>query len=182
LRDELLRQAARNNEQIKVVLTRDTDINLPGIERARKAFEHKAKLFLCFHFNGDQNASIRGSETFYRAPENGNLNLDDDIAFARQVHEAMISAMLEIDANAKDRRVKPDTQTNPGALGVLNDRHLGNDRVERMCRAAYIEAEFITNPTADRLLISGVDAIANRTKIMAAVAKACRTHMRGMPP
>jgi hypothetical protein len=145
------------------------------------AFEHRAKLFLCLHFNGSQNATIRGSGTFYRAAENGNLNLDDDIALANAVHEAMISAMLEIDLRAKDRGVKPDNQSAPGALGVLNDSNLGNDRVQRMCRAAYIEVEFITNPAADRLLISGADAIANRTKVMAAVARACRIHMRGMP-
>jgi N-acetylmuramoyl-L-alanine amidase len=66
-------------------------------------------------------------------------------------------------------------------LGVLNDKALGNDRVTRMCRSAYIEAEFITNPGVETLLISGPNAVANRTNAMAAVATAIRGHMRGMP-
>jgi N-acetylmuramoyl-L-alanine amidase len=181
LRDELLKQAAKANEQIKVVLTRTTDVNLAGKDRAAMAFTNRAKLFLCLHFNGLSNPAIRGSETFFRAAENGNLNLDDDIAFATDVHNALHGAIKALDSNAKDRGVKPDTQSGPGALGVLNDHALGNDRVVKMCRSAYIEAEFITNPAVDALLVSGPNAIPNRTKVMAAVAKAVRAHMKEMP-
>jgi N-acetylmuramoyl-L-alanine amidase len=133
------------------------------------------------HFNGDKKSSIRGSETFYRAAENGNLSLDDDIAFARDVHKALLDAITTLDPNAQDRGVKPDTKTKPKALGVLNDNNLGNDKVEKMCRAAYIEAEYITNPKVETLLVSGPNAIANRTVVMAAVTKAVRAHMKGMP-
>lgn len=69
----------------------------------------------------------------------------------------------------------------PGSLGVMNDRALGNDRVEKMCRSAYIEAEFISNAAVDALIVSGPNAVANRTKLMGAVAKAIRTHMKDMP-
>ena len=145
------------------------------------AFSNRAKLFLCLHFNGLKNPAVRGCETYFRALENGNLNLQDDIAFATDVHKALFAGLKSIDPNAKDRGLKPDTESGPRALGVLNDRALGNDRVEKMCRSAYIEAEFITNPAVDTLLISGPDAIANRTKVMASVAKAIRNHMRNMP-
>jgi N-acetylmuramoyl-L-alanine amidase len=47
-----------------------------------------------------------------------------------------------------------------------------------MCKSAYIEAEFITNRAVDRLLVSGDDVIANRTKLMAAIAKVIRAHMK----
>ncbi len=184
LRDELLRQAANTNESIKVVLTRTTDINLPGAERAGMAFTNRAKLFLCLHFNGLANASVRGTETYFRAPQNTNLNLQDDVAFANDVHHALFGAFKALDSGAKDRGVKPDTESGPGSLGVMNDRALGNDRVEneaKMCRSAYIEAEFISNAAVDTLIVSGPEAIANRTKLMAAVAKAIRTHMRGIP-
>jgi len=184
LRDELLRQAAKANQSIKVVLTRTTDINLPGAERAGMAFTNRAKLFLCLHFNGLANASVRGTETYYRAPENTNLNLQEDVAFANDVHNALFGAFKVLDSGAKDRGVKPDTQSGPGSLGVMNDHALGNDRVgnvEKMCRSAYIETEFISNAAVDTLIVSGPSAIANRTKLMAAVAKAIRTHMRGIP-
>lgn len=181
LRDELLRQATAANEIINVVLTRTTDVNLAGTARAGMAFTNRAKLFLCLHFNGLSNASVRGTETFFRAAANTNLNLEDDIAFATDVHNALFNAFKALDAGAKDRGVKPDTLSGPGSLGVMNDHALGNDRVEKMCRSAYIEAEFISNAAVDTLIVSGPNAVANRTKLMAAVAKAIRTHMRSMP-
>jgi N-acetylmuramoyl-L-alanine amidase len=181
LRDELLRQAANASQSIKVVLTRTTDVNLPGADRARMAFINRAKLFLCLHFNGLADASVRGTETYYRAPENTNLNLQDDIAFANDIHAALFNAFRAIDPNSRNRGVKPDTESGPGSLGVMNDHALGNDRVEKMCRSAYIEAEFISNSAVDTLIVSGPNAIANRTKLMAAVAKAIRSHMSGMP-
>ena len=124
---------------------------------------------------------MRGSETFFRAAENGNLNLQDDMAFARDVQTALMAGMRSIDASAKDRGVKPDTATGPGKLGVLNDSALGNAAGGKMCRSAYIEAEFITNPQVETVLISGPQAVANRTKVMAAVATAIRKHMKAMP-
>ncbi|WP_027581124.1 N-acetylmuramoyl-L-alanine amidase [Bradyrhizobium sp. Ai1a-2] len=182
LREELLRQTASAGESIKVVLTRTTDVNLSGPDRARTAFTNRAKLFLCLHFNGLEDASIRGTETFFRAAANTNLNLQDDIAFATDVHNALFGAFKSLDARAKDRGIKPDTESGPGSLGVMNDHSLGNDQVpaNKMCRSAYIEAEFITNAAVDKLIVSGPEAVPNRTKLMAAVAQAIRSHMRGM--
>jgi N-acetylmuramoyl-L-alanine amidase len=184
LRDELLKQAANANETIKVVLTRITDVNVGIADRAKVAFANHAKLFLCLHFNGSSDLTIRGTETFFRAAANTNLNLQDDIAFANAVHAALVGALKAMDSGANDRQVKPDTATQPGSLGVLNDNSLGNNQagsVAKMCRSAYIEAEFISNKAADKLLVSGPDAIANRTKAMAAVAKAMLIHIRGIP-
>ena len=183
LRDELLRQAAARNETVQVVLTRTTDVNVTGKARAAMAFDHKAKLFLCIHFNGAKTATIRGAETFYRAKENDNINLEADMEFAGAVQKALFTALKTLDPGAKDRGVKPDNQGNPNlpGFGVLNDISLGNDRRQTPCRAAYIEAEFITNPSVDKLLISGPNAVQNRTAAMAAVAGACLTQMRNIP-
>jgi N-acetylmuramoyl-L-alanine amidase len=180
LRDELLKQAQKANENIKVTMTRTADVNLSLAARAGLAFSEKAKLFLCLHFNGDKNSAIRGAETYFRAKANGNLNLEKCIAFATDVQKALFGGFKSVDPTAKNRGVKPDTESGPKALGVLNDKALGNDRRTDMCRAAYVEAEFITNPTVDTLFISGSDAIANRTAVMASVAKAIRAHMKGM--
>jgi N-acetylmuramoyl-L-alanine amidase len=182
LRDELLRQASSAGETINVVMTRTTDINVSGANRAKIAATNHAQLFLCLHFNGLNNASIRGTETYYRAAANTNLNLADDVAFATDVHNALFAAFKSLDTGAKDRGVKPDTESGPGSLGVMNDQALGNGQlpVSKMCRSAYIEAEFITNAAVDRLIVSGPDALPNRVKLMGAVARAIRTHMRGM--
>lgn len=182
LREQILKQAQKAGETVKVVLTRESDINVSGFNRAQQAFTNKAKLFLAIHFNGNGSSSVRGTETFFRAKDNGNINLEDDMAFAQNVQDAMMSGLKAIDAGAKDRKIKPDNQGNPDlpGFGVLNDHSLGNDQRDDPCRAAYIEAEFITNPAVDKLLISGPNAVANRTAVMASLAGAILAEMRAI--
>ena len=167
-----MKQATANGQTIKVVLTRTTDKNLGIAERAHFAANERAKAFLCLHFNGLNDKTVSGAETYYRAPQNGNLNLQDDIAFAQAVHRGLIAGMRAVKPTAKDRGVKPDTDSGPGSLGVLNDTALGNTVANPTCVSAYIEAEFISNPKVDKILISGPDAVANRTQVMASVATA----------
>jgi N-acetylmuramoyl-L-alanine amidase len=181
LRDELVKLAAANGETINVVLTRTSDVNLGLADRAHVARDRNAKLFLCLHFNGMDDRSIQGCETYYRSPDR-NLNLDDDVAFATSVHQAMYAGLKAIHPGAKDRQVKPDTESGPGGMSVLDDDALGNRGREKskMCRSAYIEFEFISNPTIDTLLVSGPQAIADRTAVLAEIAKAMRLYLKSM--
>ena len=179
LRDELVRQATESGQTIKVVLTRTTDKNLGIAERAEVAANEHARAFLCIHFNGVSDKTVSGAETFFRSAENGNVNLDEDIAFAKAVHAGLLRGMREVNPTAKDRGVKPDTESGPGSLGVLNDAHLGNTPGSATCVSAYIEAEFISNPKVDKLLISGPDAVPNRTRVMASVTMAIRSFLAG---
>ena len=181
LRDELISQAHAAGEKIKVVLTRDTDKNLPGSVRAGMAFTHMAKALICLHFNGSEKPAVRGFETFYRSPANVNLNLDADLAFCREVHSSLGRGLHMVDATTPDRGLKPDTATGPKALGLLNDNLLGNHKRVNKCVAAYIELEFITNPKVETLIVSGPDAIANRKTIMAELAKGVRKQMKVIP-
>jgi N-acetylmuramoyl-L-alanine amidase len=48
LRDELLRQAAGAGQTMNVVLTRTTDVNLSGADRAGMAFTNRANFFCAF--------------------------------------------------------------------------------------------------------------------------------------
>jgi N-acetylmuramoyl-L-alanine amidase len=171
LRDLLEQLAAKKNQQIRVVLTRTGDVNVGIRDRAAVAAEHKAHLFLCLHFNGDRDKSLRGVETFFRAKENGNMNLDDDVDFATAVNTSLFNSLRSIDVKAKNRGVKPDTQTEPKELGVMNDTSLGNQTRPDKCRSCYVELEFISNPAVDRLLISGPEAIQNRQLVMGNLAK-----------
>ncbi|AHE53903.1 N-acetylmuramoyl-L-alanine amidase [Sphingomonas sanxanigenens] len=181
LRDLLIAQAAAAKQTIKVVLTRTTDVNVGIAARAAFASTHKAKALVVIHFNGSTNAAASGAETFFAAASNGNTNLADDKAFATAVHAGLLKGLRAVNPATKDRGVKPDDQTGPGALGVLRDTALGNTNRPKKCVACYIEAEFITNRTVDKLLVSGPDAIANRTAVLADVAKAIRGHMAGLP-
>ncbi|MCK1651370.1 N-acetylmuramoyl-L-alanine amidase [Bradyrhizobium sp. 149] len=179
LRDELLRQATASSQTIKVVLTRTTDVNVGITDRAQVAASEHARAFLCLHFNGLDDTTISGAETYFRAASNGNLNLQADIKFANAVHDGLMAGMRAVNPTAKDRGVKPDSDSGPGSLGVLNDAALGNTPANPRCASAYIEAEFISNPKVDKILISGADAIANRTQVMASVATAIREFLAG---
>lgn len=177
LRDQLLAQAAAAKQLLKVVLTRTGDVN-PGIaERAAFAARHQAAALICLHFNGHPKPAIRGAETFYAAAANGNANLAEDMAFARAVHAGLLAGLRAVDPATPDRGCKPDTVSGPGRLGILGDVALGNAKRARKCVAAYVEAEFITNPVVDRMLISGPQAVANRTKALAILARAIRAHV-----
>ncbi len=181
LRDELISQAEADNEQIKVVLTRETDKNVGIRDRAAVAAAHRAKAFICLHFNGSDNPGASGVETFYQAAANGNANLAADKAFAGIVQDALFKGLKAVNPGTKNRGAKPDTDTGPRSLGVLSDVALGNAGRADKCVSAYIELEFITNPAVEKALISGSSAIANRKAVMAELATAVRKHMKAMP-
>jgi N-acetylmuramoyl-L-alanine amidase len=169
LKDSLTQIAAEKNKQIKVVLTRTEDKNLSIRNRAAVAGEHKADLFICLHFNGMDDDTIRGVETYYKA--NGNMNLSADIDFANAVNKSLFDSLKSIDSKARNRGVKKDTESGPGGLGVLDDTNLGNPGRPKKCRACYVELEFISNPDVDRQLISGPNAMKNRKLVMGNLAK-----------
>ena len=171
LQDALVKEAAKKSKQIKVVLTRTSDKNVTIRDRAGFAAQNKANLFLCLHFNGSDNPNTRGVETFFRAKSNGNPNLADDIDFATAVQKSLFDSLKSIDNKAKDRGVKPDTDTPIGNLGVMDDNSLGNKNRPDKCRSCYVELEFISNPGVDKLLISGPQALQNRQLVMGNLAK-----------
>ncbi len=181
LKAELESQANAAGDKVDVFLTRTTDVNVGIAARANLAGTKNAKLFLSLHFNGFTKPSARGVETFFAAASNGNTNVAADRAFATAVHNALLAGMKSVDPTATDRKVKPDTATGPGKLGTLSDVALGNVGKAKKCLAAYFEVEFITNPTVEKVLISGPGAAANRVKVMASVAKAMLAQIRTMP-
>lgn len=182
LKDELERQASQVNESVEVFLTRTTDVNVGIKDRAGLAAAKKANLFLSLHFNGFDKPSARGPETFFGAAANGNKNVADDKAFAADAHKGLLAGLQAVDPTVagKDRGVKSDDKTGPGSLGTLNDISLGNANRADKCRAAYFEVEFITNPTVEKVLVSGPNAAANRRTVMASVAKSMLAHLRTM--
>lgn len=180
LRDALAQVAAEKNKQIKVVLTRTSDENVGIRARANFAAQHKANLFLCLHFNGSANKTIRGVETFFRAKSNGNPNLADDVDFANAVNKSLFDSLKSIDNKAKNRGVKPDTDSAIGSLGVMDDGSLGNTNRPDKCRSCYVELEFITNPAVDKLLISGSQAVQNRQLVMGNLAQTLGDYLEKM--
>lgn len=164
IRDALL---ARNGPDmnLKVVMTRETDVNLGLAERANVARAHKATRFLSIHCNGF-NKKSRGVETLIRGAADGNVNAEQDRAFAVRVQKAVFETIKKFDAATVDRGVKEQR------LGVLNDAALGNTAQSKPCRACLVELEFIDVEAVDKLLVSGPNAPQVRAAIAAAVAQA----------
>ena len=155
---------------VGVIMTRETDINLTGSERVAVATNNKADILISIHFNGGA-ASARGTETFYKAASNPQQsNEAEDKALAQTVNDALYTAIRALDAGAKNRGAKPDTDTQLKSLGILRDAGIGLSG--KMCRSILIEVEFISNAAADTLLVSGGAAAANRDAAMLGVAKA----------
>jgi N-acetylmuramoyl-L-alanine amidase len=150
---------------INVVLTRQTDVNLGLPNRAAIAKSTRALRFLSIHFNGF-NKRARGVETLIRSVADGNVNFDEDRAFAARVQRAVFTCLQGFDAATKDRGIK--TQK----LGVLSDASLGNTPASHPCRACLLEIEFIDVEAVDMLLNTAPSAPAVRAAIAQAIARA----------
>jgi N-acetylmuramoyl-L-alanine amidase len=156
--------------EVKIILTRDSDVNLTAVDRVAVATTNKADILMSIHFNGGD-AATRGVETYYKADANaGQSNETEDRDLATAVNTALFTALRGLDSRARNRGVKPDTQTGHGSLGVLRDPGIGLSGA--MCRSILVEIEFITNVAVDTLLVSGPNATANRQTILLAVARA----------
>lgn len=160
VREAILNEATVGNHQIKVVLTRDTDVNLGLSERAAVAKSNSADLFLSIHCNASEKHNARGVETLVRPTSAGNTNHAADAAFARQIQSAVFNAVKAHDVKTRDRGVKDQV------VGVLKDEHLGS------ARGCLVELEFIDRPDVDTLLNIGPGAPAVRKDIARAIAHA----------
>ncbi|HMY20640.1 MAG TPA: N-acetylmuramoyl-L-alanine amidase [Polyangium sp.] len=170
LESEAIQQIFRGKGycEVKIILTRTTDVNVGISDRVKVARVNKADIFLSIHFNG-ANKKARGTETYYRDPKNGSQsNKAQDEALAKAVNDATFGAIAAIDSGAKNRGVKADSQTGHKKVGVLADPGIGLSG--KMCRSALVEIEFIDVPAVDAILVTGADA--NRSSVMLAVARA----------
>jgi N-acetylmuramoyl-L-alanine amidase len=156
--------------EVKIILTRTSDVNPTGAERVKVATDNKADILMSIHFNG-VDKKVRGTETYYRTKSNGyQSNEKEDIALAGVVNAAALKAVQALGPGAKDRKVKPDTETGPKQIAVLRDPGIGLSG--KMCRSCLLEVEFIDVPAVDVLLVSGPSAALNSSSIMLEVAKA----------
>jgi N-acetylmuramoyl-L-alanine amidase len=165
IREAILAANQSGSSDIRVVLTREEDVNLGLGARAVVAKSHAADLFLSIHCNGfDKQA--RGTETLIRPVADGNVNHAADKAFAQRIQKAVFETIQSFDPGAKDRGVKDQK------LGVLNDAALGNTAGHAKCRACLVEIEFIDVEAVDELLNAGRDAPVVKAAIGKAVAAA----------
>jgi N-acetylmuramoyl-L-alanine amidase len=156
--------------EVKVILTRESDVNLSAVDRVAVATTNKADILMSIHFNGFDKVT-RGVETYYKAKTNvAQSNEAEDKELATLVNTALYNAIKALDSKTKNRNIKPDTQTEHKSLGVLRDPGIGLSGA--MCRSILSEIEFITVAAVDTLLVSGPNVASNRQAILLEVAKA----------
>lgn len=73
---QLAEKIRTNYPEVKVVLTRDTDVFLPLQQRADIANKNHADLFISIHTNAADNRNAQGAETFILGTERMEDNLD----------------------------------------------------------------------------------------------------------
>ena len=73
---QLAEKISQKYPEVKVVLTRDTDIFLPLQKRADIANKNHADLFISIHTNAAENRKAQGAETFLLGTERMEDNLD----------------------------------------------------------------------------------------------------------
>ncbi len=169
VRDALL----TSSRLVEVHLTRDEDFNVAGAERSRRAREVLADVLVSLHFNGNGDATIRGTETFVRANSNGNVNRTEDVALATRVLAAAVGAI----PGGRSRGVKDDTQTAPRSLAVLSDTSFGNTAAQHPIRACLLEVEFITNATVDAQFNTNANRFQFKNRLARAIADAIVTDL-----
>ncbi|AGY58716.1 N-acetylmuramoyl-L-alanine amidase [Gloeobacter kilaueensis] len=162
--------AAAGGHDLKVFLTRSSDVNIGIQARARTAKAKNADLFLSLHFNAF-NGQSSGTEAFIRSRPR-NVNYDADLQFATRVQSAVLRSLRTHRPATRDRGVKVDTTSGPGGLGVLNDPDLGNTEGDARCRACLVETEFIDVKEVDDLLNRNPAAPAVRRDLALAIATA----------
>lgn len=148
----------RNHEKLnlRLFMTRDSDKNLSGKDRAFKARDNGADVFISIHFNAT-NGVARGVETWIRRPSDNN-NTTQDRALANRVVNGIFKAIENIDNKTKNRGVKPGLppsvdELKIAQLAVLSDSHYGQLSGDyHPIRGTLAEIEFIDVPAVDILL------------------------------
>jgi N-acetylmuramoyl-L-alanine amidase len=142
----------------RVLMTRNSDVNVTAAERARVARDNKAEIFLSIHFNGYHDPSTQGTETLVRptGAAAGLAGVDAASgALAREVQAELVATL-----GLRDRGLKP------GKWVVLSDKL--HDSATARCLA---ECSFLTDPAEEARLADPAyrDRIANA--LAAAVAR-----------
>lgn len=161
------------NENLKIYMTRDADVNIAGSARANVGRDRGADILMSIHFNGF-NGRARGTETWVRR-ESQNVNMDEDEALARRINDAVYNAVLAHDENASDRGIKE------GGWAVVSDASLGNSADFHPLRSILMESEFIDNQAVDDLLNNNENHAQVRQDIADAIADALLEDLRRNP-
>ncbi|HRQ89474.1 MAG TPA: N-acetylmuramoyl-L-alanine amidase [Bacteroidia bacterium] len=152
LEEEIHREASRQGRKVGVLLTRQTDVNLDFIERAKLCNRPDTACVVSIHFNAGGGASASGSLTVIAAKDR-NPDYETDRAFAAGLASACSQGVRKYLPQSKDK-------------GVIHDSHLHGGRgsnfffqLQRQPHLkgkpkCFLEVEFIDNPKVEKALLT----------------------------
>jgi N-acetylmuramoyl-L-alanine amidase len=167
LREEILKEATKQGRTLGVMLTRETDVNLDFISRAKICNRPDTACVVSIHFNATDGAKASGSLAVIAAKDR-NPDYEIDKAFALGLVSACSRGVREYLPGSKD-------------MGTIHDSHLhgglGSNFFFQLQRQphlngkpkCFLEIEFIDNPAVEKALLDGDRAAKFRT-IAASIA------------
>lgn len=167
LREEVLAEATKQGRTLGVMLTRETDVNLDFISRAKICNRPDTACVVSIHFNATDGAKTSGSLAVIAAKDR-NPDYEIDKAFALGLVTACSKGVREYLPGSKD-------------MGTIHDSHLhgglGSNFFFQLQRQphlkgkpkCFLEIEFIDNPAVEKALLGGDRAAKFRT-IAASIA------------
>jgi N-acetylmuramoyl-L-alanine amidase len=167
LREEILKEATKQGRTLGVMLTRETDVNLDFITRAKICNRPDTSCVVSIHFNATDGAKASGSLAVIAAKDR-NPDYEIDKTFALGLVTACSKGVRDYLPNSKD-------------MGTIHDSHLhggiGSNFFFQLQRQphlkgkpkCFLEIEFIDNAAVEKALLEGDRAGKFRT-IAASIA------------
>jgi N-acetylmuramoyl-L-alanine amidase len=165
--EEILKEATKQGRTLGVMLTRETDVNLDFITRAKICNRPDTSCVVSIHFNATDGAKASGSLAVIAAKDR-NPDYEIDKTFALGLVTACSKGVRDYLPNSKD-------------MGTIHDSHLhggiGSNFFFQLQRQphlkgkpkCFLEIEFIDNAAVEKALLEGDRAGKFRT-IAASIA------------
>ncbi|MBL9158198.1 MAG: N-acetylmuramoyl-L-alanine amidase [Verrucomicrobiales bacterium] len=167
LREEILKEATKQGRTLGVMLTRETDVNLDFISRAKICNRSDTACVVSIHFNATDGAKTSGSLAVIAAKDR-NPDYEIDKAFALGLVTACSKGVREYLPGSKDMGTIHDSHLH-GGLGSNFFFQLQRQPHLRGKPKCFLEIEFIDNPAVEKALLGGDRAAKFRT-IAASIA------------
>ncbi len=134
--------------KVKVVLTRDTDVNLDFTRRAAVAADAHAACFMSIHFNSDDGHRASGPRAVIQRKAN-NPNFDEDKAFGL----AMAGAVENVTKKYRPQTPKASWQDDHelhGNWGSYLFFQLNQNPATRTIPSCHLEVEFLDSTSLEQ--------------------------------
>jgi N-acetylmuramoyl-L-alanine amidase len=178
LRDTLRTKRQKDKLNLRIFMTRQSDVNLSGPKRANLARDNGADIIFIIHFNSDditeKGHTPHRSRGTLQVVQHNNKNPTEDAECANTIIGRMVTAFRLFDTQS-NQRAAVNTPTD-----AADDVYLGNTDNYHPIRAPYCEVEFIDYgaDTPNDVSDDAVDILMNTGPNAAAVKSAVTNAMR----